>query len=102
LGRLDRERYLLVSPQPTRNHKRNNTMFKIGDLVQINSSYEDSRPPNLGIVVDIRKHDSIVLDMIWYRVWVWGSFVEFLEEELELAIEIAEKNKDRRSSKDNK
>ena len=78
-------------------------MFKIGDLVQINSSYEDSRPPNLGIVVDVRKHDSIVLDMIWYRVWVWGNFVEFMEEELKLAVEfVEEKNKDRRSGKNNK
>ena len=71
-------------------------MFKIGDLVKINSSYEDNSPPNLGIVVDIRKHDSIVLNMIWYKVWVWGSFIEFMEEELELAVEFAkEKNKDR-------
>ena len=70
-------------------------MFKIGDLVKINSSYEDNSPPNLGIVVNIREHDSIVLGMVWYKVWVWGNFIEFLEEELELAIEIAEKNKSR-------
>mgnify|MGYP003149508239 CR=1 FL=1 len=70
-------------------------MFEVGDLVQINSSCEDNGPPNLGIVVDVRKHDSIVLGMVWYKVWIWGSFIEFLEEELELAIEIAEKNKSR-------
>jgi len=103
LGRLDRERYLLVSPQPTRNHKRNNAMFKIGDLVQINSSYEDSRPPNLGIVVSKRRSDSLILDIAWYRVWIWGNFVEFVEEELELAVEFAkEKNKSRRPSKGDK
>jgi len=78
-------------------------MFKIGDLVQINSSYEDSSPPNLGIVVDVRKHDSIVLDMVWYKVWVWGSFIEFMEEELKLAVEFAEeKNKSGRPSKGDK
>ncbi len=78
-------------------------MFKVGDLVQINSSYEDSRPPNLGIVVSKRRSDSLLLEVSWYKVWVWGSFVEFMEEELELAVEFAkEKNKDRRLSKDNK
>ena len=78
-------------------------MFKIGDLVQINSSYEDSRPPNLGIVVSKRRSESLILDIAWYRVWIWGSFVEFMEEELVLAAEfVEEKNNDRRLSKDNK
>ena len=78
-------------------------MFKVGDLVQINSSYEDSRPPNLGIIVGTRRSDSLLLEVSWYKVWIWGSFVEFMEEELELAVEFAkEKNKDRRLSKDNK
>ena len=99
---MDRERYLLVPPRSARNHKQKSTMFKVGDLVQINSSYEDNSPPDLGIVVDVWKHDSIVLDMVWYKVWVRGNFIEFLEEELELAIEIAAKNKSRRFSKDNK
>jgi hypothetical protein len=75
-------------------------MFKIGDLVQINSSYEDSRPPNLGIVVDIRLSKSLILNIIWYKVWIWGNFIEFLEEELELAVEPAEeKNKSGRLGK---
>ena len=71
-------------------------MFKIGDLVQINSSYEDNSPPNLGIVAGKRRSDSLILGIAWYKVWVWGKFVEFMEEELELAVEFAEKkNKSR-------
>ena len=78
-------------------------MFKIGDLVQINSSYEDSRPPNLGIIVGTRRGDSLILEMAWYRVWVWGKFIEVMEEELELAVEIAKKkNKSRRLSQSDK
>jgi hypothetical protein len=78
-------------------------MFKVGDLVQINSSYEDSSPPNLGIVIGKRRSDSLILDIFWYKVWVWGSFVEFMEEELESAVEFAkEKNKSRRFSEGDK
>ena len=66
-------------------------MFKVGDLVQINSSYEDNSPPSLGIVVSKRRSDSLLLEVSWHKVWVWGNFIEFMEEELELAIEIAEK-----------
>ena len=78
-------------------------MFEIGNLVQINSSYEDSSPPNLGIVVGKRRSDSLILGIAWYRVWVWGKFVEFMEEELELAVKIAEiKNKNRRLGKGDK
>ena len=78
-------------------------MFEIGNLVQINSSYEDNSPPNLGIVVGTRRGDSLILEIAWYRVWVWGKFIEFMEEELELAVEIAKKkNKNRRLGKDNK
>tara|TARA_R110000824_G_scaffold351658_1_gene538647 strand:+ start:404 stop:640 length:237 start_codon:yes stop_codon:yes gene_type:complete len=78
-------------------------VFEIGNLVQINSSCEDSDPPNLGIVVGKRRTDSLILGIAWYRVWVWGKFVEFMEEELELAGEIAEsKNKSRRPSENNK
>ena len=102
MGQLVGERHLLVPPQSVGNHRQNNAVFEIGNLVQINSSYEDSATPNLGIIVGKRRSDSLILGIAWYRVWVWGKFVEFMEEELELAVEIAEKkNKSRRLGKGN-
>jgi hypothetical protein len=59
--------------------------FTVGDLVKINSGYIDSDPPNMGIVVGVRYSASMILEVVWYRVAVWGSEFEFMEEELTLA-----------------
>ena len=66
-------------------------MYKVGDLVKITSFYEDTSPPNLGIVVAARISGPAMDYSIWYSVWIWGNFVEFLDEELELADEFGKK-----------
>ena len=61
--------------------------FSIGDLVSIDSRYIDSEPPNLGIVVGIRYSVSMIEDVVFYKVAIWGLTIEFIEEELILASE---------------
>jgi len=70
--------------------------FSVGDLVSIDSKYIDSQPPNLGIVVGIRYSVSMIEDVIFYKVAIWGLTIEFIEEELILASEHAKTKKTRR------
>jgi len=57
---------------------------KLGDLVQYNSAYESPSPPSLGIIIGIKIDRGPITDLTWYRVWIWGTSLEFLEEEITL------------------
>lgn len=67
--------------------------MKIGDLVQYNSAYESPSPPSLGIITGIKIDRGPITDLIWYRVWIWGTSLEFLEEEITLVARETSENR---------